>query len=572
MASTDALIAALPVLSAADGGAFTLVLTLLAGLGMLGVLVVVHEFGHFLVAKLFRIGVPVFSVGMGPKVASFWWRGTEYRLSALPVGGYVRMAGADPFGEEDPDAVVDPDDDFMQKPVWQRLLVMLAGPGFNLALPFVLFTGVLMLGEPQADGVIGSVRYGSPADVAGVQVGDRLVAIDGAPVDLWVDAVQHLSGPRDATVTFARDGKPYTVPFRADQMVGPVGMDVGVYGALGFSSLHLSTRVGVDDPTAPAYRAGLRTGDAIREVDGQAVGDWESLRAALSGPTHRVAYWRVTEGAVQALEAELVADPTWSPRAGEALPDPFGLLPVSLFAGGTAGGSAAEAAGLQADDRLLSVDGTPVRSWEDLVLLIGATVDPRSEAAPRAVDVQLVRDGQVLHRSFAPKITRSVELGQVVYRPVLGIKRYPDAYVEGPKVPRYYGPIEAFSRAVQETWFLVTGTLGMLANLVTGELRVQETIGGPIEIFRVAQAGAERGIFTYVRTIGAISISLGIFNLLPVPVLDGGQILFFAVEALRGRPLSIQLREKLQMAGVLAMVGLMLVVMVFDVNRWLTAE
>ena len=566
------LMAALPMIPG-NAGITGLGLTLLAGIVMLGVLVVVHEFGHFVIAKLFGVGVPIFSVGMGPRVAGLLFRGTDYRLSLLPLGGYVKLAGADPFGEEDPDAIIDPDEDFMGKPVWQRLLVMLAGPAFNLVLPFVLFTSVLMLGEPQVDAVIGMVRPGSPGELAGLKAGDRIVAVDGQATELWLDVAEAIDAPRNAEITFERGSQRFTVPFTDAQMRDADGVDVGLFGALGFSSFRESTRIGVDDPTSPAARAGMHTGDAIKAVDGVEVSTWDDLNAALTGSRHTLQFWRIEKGALVTRSATLVADATWAPRAEEPLPNPWGLLPSAMFVGGTAGGSPAEVAGVQADDRLLAVDGQILRSWDELVRNVAITVTENNpDAAPRAIVLTLVRDGAKIDLNFTPKMDRSVDMGQVRYRPIMGIKRYPDCFVDGPHVPKYYGLGEAFTRAAQETWFLVTGTLGMLANLFTGELKVQETLGGPIEIFRIAQQGAERGVFVYVRTIGAISISLGIFNLLPVPVLDGGQILFYAVEGIRGRPLSIQLREKLQMAGVLALVALMLVVMVFDVNRWWTAE
>ena len=153
--------------------------SLLAGLVAIGILVVLHEFGHFLFAKLFGVGVPVFSVGMGPRLFGFHFRGTDYRISALPLGGYVRMSGADPFGEEDPDEVVAPEEDFMRKPIWQRLLIMFAGPLFNLAFPFVVFTIVLMLGEPRSVSEIGLVLEDTPAFDAGLREGDHVVAVDG---------------------------------------------------------------------------------------------------------------------------------------------------------------------------------------------------------------------------------------------------------------------------------------------------------------------------------------------------------------------------------------------------------
>ena len=132
----------------------TLLTYILAGLVMISFVVVIHEFGHFIVARAFGIGTPVFSVGMGPRLFGFMWKDTDFRVSALPLGGYVQMAGADPFGEEDANSWVDPEEDFMKKPVWQRLLVMLAGPAMNIGLPFVVFTGVFMLGDSLRDNQI----------------------------------------------------------------------------------------------------------------------------------------------------------------------------------------------------------------------------------------------------------------------------------------------------------------------------------------------------------------------------------------------------------------------------------
>jgi regulator of sigma E protease len=559
------------VFGVGDGGLMDYFVMIPAGLFMLGSLVVIHEFGHFIVAKAFGIGVPIFSVGMGPRVAGVYWRGTDYRLSGLPIGGYVKLAGADPFGEEDPDAMVDPEENFMNKPVWQRLLVMLAGPGFNLALPFVLFTAVMMLGEPLPDGVIGYVRPESPADRLGVEVGDRLVAVDAEPVALWIDAYKALEKPRDATITLERDGARFEVRFTSEDMTNVV--DLGTYGNLGLWSFSQSTRVGVDDPKSPAARAGLVSGDAITLVDGAEVKTWDELVAALAGPQHVVTYLHADGRSISTHNATLRADAAWQPRAGDEAVGPFGIVPIGLFAGQVSSDSAAEAAGVQSGDRLLAIDGNNLASWNDLVEGVAKSVDwTQPEVAPREVELTVVRDGEPVDLQFAPRMTTTADFGEIRTRPILGIAQYPDAVVEGPKVPKYYGPVEAFQRATEETLALSAGILTMLGQLVTGGRGIGQTFGGPVAIFRIAQEAAERGLYTYVRAIGMISISLGVVNLLPIPVLDGGQILFFSVEGLRGRPMSLALREKLQMAGVLALVGLFLVVMVFDVQKWLGGE
>lgn len=547
-------------------------LMIVAGLVMVCVLVVVHEAGHFLVAKMFRIGTPVFSIGMGPRLFGFEWRGTDYRISALPVGGYVRMAGADPFGEEDPDDAVAPEEDFMRKPVWQRLLVMVAGPAANLILPFVLFTGVLMLGEPQPDNTVGTVLPGSPAEEVGLREGDRIVEAAGREVDVWIDFVRrldaHAGGPIPLVVE--RDGQrvalelpPGAVQHTHDGLVDTE--------RLGLWSSRVSSRIGVDDPASPAGRAGLRTGDGIVEVDGRAVATWNDLLGALEpGRSHTVRAARAEDGRVVHLSFTLEPDPSWSPRADDPLGNPWGVTPALVYVGAVVEGLPAAAAGIRPDDRLYRIDGQPVRTWSDLTAYVGATVERAGpDAAPRPLTVDLVRAGELVTLQFTPSVERDVVRGSVRYRPLMGIQQYPDAWRGAPEIKKYYSLVEAVPRATEEATMVLKGTLGVLGNLLTGELQPSESIGGPIEIFRAAGEGAKEGIFTFARLMGTISFSLGIINLLPVPVLDGGQIVFYAIEGLRGRPLSLELRERVQMVGVLALVAVMLMVTVMDVSRWL---
>jgi regulator of sigma E protease len=568
----------------------SLLATILAGLVMLGVLVVVHEFGHFIVAKLFKVGVPVFSVGMGPRVFGFHWRGTDYRLSMLPVGGYVKMSGADPFGEEDPDAYVDPDEDFMRKPVWQRLLVMLAGPGFNLALPVVLFTILAMSGEPQAGPVVGSVYAGSRAAELGVMPGDVITEANGMPVEVWADIYPAMDAAYESGGTLdlelERDGKTYEASF-------PMKRTTLRYDVFGIDDKRISSRIGIDDPTSPAWKAGLRTGDAILAVDGNEVADWYAMRLAIDqGEKHELTVARIVEkdGAKEMVEEKitLAADPTWAPREGETWPDRYGILPVMLFVGTVPDADAPAAkAGVKPEDRFVAVDGVPVRSWAELLGLVGSTVpqvDDESAApsmgcsgsteepsvSPRELELTLRRNGELLVLKFAPELKREVDL-EVRYRPIMGITQYPSATVDAEEVSKRYSFFEAVPRAFEHTWITGVRTVSILAALVTQERSIGESLGGPIEIFRIAAKGVELGPWYFVRLIGTISISLGIFNLLPVPVLDGGQILFYSIEGIRGRPLSLAIREKLQMAGVLALVALMLIVAVLDVNRLITS-
>lgn len=549
---------------------------LAAGLTMIGVLVVIHEFGHFLFAKLFGIGVPVFSVGMGPRLFGLNFKGTDYRVSLLPIGGYVQMSGADPFGEEDAHSRVDPDLDFMKKPVWQRLIVMFAGPAFNLILPFIVFTAVLMLGDPQPPAVVGYVVEGSPAESVGLEVGDRVLTADGESIEVFSDLVRHLDDHATQPITLGieRDGAPR-------QVVLPVGSVRRTFDglldleAIGIFSSFRSSRIGVDDPTSPAWVAGLRTGDLITEIDGQPVELWDTMITLLTPDrSHTVKGVRVDEATPQLrepLEFVLNPDPTWSAREGDYWRGSWGLVPVINYVGRVMPDSAAAAAGMESADRLFAIDGTPVRSWSDLNGLVARSMDGRTqEQGPRTIAITVVREGELKEVVLAPRITREIVGAEIRYRPLMGVERYPSGYVPSELVQKYYSVFEAVPLAVEQGATVLQATFGVLYKLITFDLKPQEALGGPVEIFRAAGQSAEAGLFSFAKLLGTISFSLGIVNLLPVPVLDGGQILFYAIEGIRGRPLSLDLREKVQMVGVLGLAALMLMVTVMDVNRWLS--
>ncbi len=551
-----------------------IVTTGIAGLAMIGFLVWIHELGHYLVAKAFRIGAPVFSLGIGPRLAGFKWRGTDWRISMLPVGGYVQLEGADPFGDPDGDADVDPESDFMRKPVWQRLLVMAAGPVANLVLPILLFTTVLMLGEPQPDNHVGLVLPDGGAAAAGIQPGDRLVAVEGHRVAVWGDLMDRLAGRagRDTRITLERGGQTLDVVLDGSGLAltefdridsNPIGMYQSSY----------SSRIGVDDPSSPAGRAGLRTGDAIVEVDGTPIANLEALRAALAvGERHQVSVLTQQAGAVARRDGiALESDRNWAPREGDPLADRFGLIPVLAFVGTVTSDGAAAQAGILADDRLWSVDGHPIANWSDLVTRVGATVEtPSAEAVPRPLQLVVYRGGEQIAVVLTPRLQRDIVISEVRWRPVMGVTQYPDVYVEGGIVKKYYSFFQAIPRALTETKLVALHTFTSLGNLLTGELKIREGLGGPVAMFRTAAMAWNDGPFAFARTIGIVSFGLGVMNFLPVPVLDGGQILFYSIEGLRGRPLSHQLRERVQAVGVLALVALMLLVTLFDIDTWLS--
>jgi len=552
-----------------------------AAVGMIAILVFIHEFGHFIVAKACGVHVKVFSIGFGRRLLGVEYRGTEYRLSVLPFGGYVQMAGADPFGtgEEDDDCLDDPSKAFLRRPVWQRLLVVSAGPAFNLALPLVLFTVLLMAGEPQPSNQVGMVEQGGLAHQIGMKSGDSISSVDGQPVGTWNALAKQLgtweSGPHSLTIQ--RDGvsRTHSIDFDLDSKVG-----------LGISHLRPDAVIGVDSPDSPAGRAGLKTGDQIVAVEGVATGDWVSLDRALDTPKATVSITLADDRTLS-----LSKHPGWSPHdAGlSAVPSAlWGLRPTSIFVGNvgetvskdstdlfegcrpSAARPQAPAyrAGLREGDRFLRIDGRLVRGWSDVLEGVRSTMDGDGESATaRPLQLEVVRSGEVIDVNLTPTVIRDTNaLGRYYYRPILGVMRM-GSLTEGPSVRVYYSFTRAVSRAFDETTRLSGYVIEQIGKLITGAAAVQKSLGGPVEMVRQASSAADQGIFVWARLMGMLSISLGIINLLPVPVLDGGQFLFYAVEGMRGRPLSLAIRERAQQIGVLFLVLLMMSVLFFDLRR-----
>ncbi len=548
----------------------TVLVSLISGLTMIAILVVVHEFGHFLFARLFRIGAPVFSIGMGKRLFGVQYKGTDFRVSLLPIGGYVQLLGVDPFGEEDAEAnVLDDDQSFMSRPVWQRVVVMAAGPGFSLLFPVIVFALVFMWGQPRLDTAVGTVLPGTPAAEAGFQTGDVLVAVDGQPIEIWSEWVSHAEDvhPKGVSFDVQRDGAPVQLHLPA----GAIGF--GIDGAIDQNRIGLlhqiaSTRVGVDNPESPAAKAGLLIGDLIRKVDGEEVTNWYQLHDALGATgTHDIELDRLVGDEIKPVSTTLVMT-AWDRDRADPMVDVWGMVPIQVYIDRVKDDSAASAAGLLPNDRLYAVDGVRVRSWTEVTWLVAATVSHDGpNATPRELNLEIVREGTHMERRFTPTLERDVFNGEPRWRPLMGVYAYQAAWNMGDTVVKSYGPVMATSLALESSGKVIHRVFLTLGYLFTGHLTPKESVGGPVAIMQVAGQVAEAGFLPWVQTMAMISFSLGIVNLLPVPVLDGGQILFYSIEGIRGRPLSLAIRERVQMISVLGLAVVMVLVLVMDISR-----
>jgi len=447
----------------------TIGLYVAAALVVLGVLIFVHEAGHFLVAKAVGIQVLRFSLGFGRPIAS-WRRGeTEYWICWIPLGGYVKMAGLEdePVGESleggTSDVPIDPARAFDRQPLWARIAVILAGVTMNVILAFLIYAGLL--------------------------------AVKGAP--------------RLATTTID------SVALAA----GAAGLD------------------------------GLAAGDRITRVEGRPVASWDAVLEGVL--TARTEIHFEVEGRPTAVVVRLAADDDSLRRTVARALVP--LIPPTI--GFVEPGKPAARAGIKPRDQLLRADGDTLRSWGDAVRIIRAS-------AGRPLRLDLWRDGRVVPVTVVPEerpATDTTGGGPRVYGQI-GVQNDP------PTTFVALGLGRAIVAGADQTLGTAAAVVGILKGLVTREVPLRE-IGGPIAVAQMSGQAARLGGAWFLRFMAFFSVSLAVLNLLPIPVLDGGHLMFLIAEGVRGRPLSVALRTRLSQIGMLVLLGIMALALTNDVLR-----
>jgi len=454
--------------------------TLVSFILVLGVLVFIHEFGHFVLAKRAGVYVEAFSFGFGPRLIGWKRGGTDYRICAIPLGGYVKMVGEDPK-DEGAGRV----DSFAAKSVWARLKIVVAGPLMNLALPFLLMPLVYLLGVEQPaylnePPVVGWVVPDSPGQKAGFQIGDRILAIQSEETPTWEKAL----------LTFAAN------------LDKPLPVEV------------------------------LRDGSRVElEVTPESAG-W--------GPPNT--------GLLQAMP----------PALGELEP-----------------GSPAEAAGLKAGDRVVAVDQAPVRHWEQMSEIIRShpgqsllfTYEREGQTqsvaiTPRAVTLENESSVRQRIRGVLERI-RIVAKSEPQQTEVVG--QVGIRYLQ-PSVLVHYGLWESIRNGARHIGEITVMTFDVLGKLVTGSVS-PKTLGGPIIIAKMTGDAARHGLSNLLSFMAILSLQLGILNLLPIPVLDGGHVLFLSLEAVRRKPLSLRVRDLAQQVGFFLLIGFFLYISYNDLMR-----
>jgi len=448
-----------------------LAVTVLAFIVALGVLIVFHEFGHYLIARFFGVKVLRFSIGFGRPLwrARFGRDQTEWVIAALPLGGYVKMLDE----HEGPVAPEEAHRAFNRQSVWKRIAIVAAGPAANFLLAIAFYWALFVGGVQEAKPVVGTPDGGTVAEASGLTRGETILKINGEPMASWQQVrwrLLQLAVERQAARLEVIDPK---------QRLTWRTLDLSSFDLEGFDS----------DPLA---RLGLR-----------------------------------------------LDRPDVAPVIGKVVP-----------------GSVAEAGGLRPGDRVVSIDGGGIQVWEDVVKAV-------RRRPGKIVRFGVVRGGSRMEVQLRPETVQQngERFGRVGAAPQIDAES-----MKGLVTTVSYAPAAALSMALERTWETSVFSLRMLGKMVVGEVS-WKNLSGPVTIADYAGQSAQLGIGAYVAFLALISISLGVLNLLPIPLLDGGHLLYYVVEIFKGSPVSERAMELGQRLGLTLLLFLMAFAIYNDFNR-----
>lgn len=542
---------------------------------LLGILVFVHEFGHFIVAKFAGVKVEIFSLGFGKSLLKKKVGETLYQIALFPLGGFVKLYGQDPTDEVDPMLKIV---SFRHQSLLKRFLIVFAGPFFNIVLAILVFSIIYLIGSPSISTKISDLRYGSNAWEAGLKVGDTIEAINGEQVKDWEGLSNILNNIEADKVKVKTKTGEFDVKISKLLANNKFGQMVRMPQIDGLSPYSLSSLVGVVENNSIAASMGFKTGDLVLELNDEKLEKWSDLEDKLltykegqikvkikrqetyitlflngrSFPANSESReYKYLDGVIQDLDYSLANE--------------LGFFPAELFVSGfVKEGSAAKKVGLLEGDRLIAINETLLRrhiQLQNIVDEIGRTGND--------LNILIDRKGEILYFKIKPNEMSidSNNIGIKDKRFLLGIETY---YLPGPidktevkETNVFKALFLGFSKTLD--WVIVT-LLGFW-KLITGSVSFK-ALGGPLMLGKVAGDSMSLGIVYFLKIVAIISINLGLINLFPIPILDGGHILFYSIEFVIRRPLKDKYINFAQQFGFYVLVGLMVLAFYNDLARY----
>jgi len=479
----------------------------------------------------------------------------------IPFGGYVKMFG------DDPSANVPADQrqySFLHKPIPQRFAVVLAGPLMNLFFAIFIYSLIVGLGEEVAGPYAGDIAPESKAYAAGFRPGDRILKIDDVETPSWLDVQRQIesAGGKVVQVSVERKGEAQPVEFPAPVTVGDNDNIFSFHRQVGtIQGLTQDSRwtfFGIKDPASPAGKAGVPSLKLLVSVNGRKVQYWRDLQSTLKEtltPESQTVKLQIRDVEKPEKEAELRTFDVTLPQDWQTsadLPQALGLESAELYIYQVKKGSPAEKAGILPNDKVLRVGDQEVKAWNDVLTRV-------KSFDPSAQDLELVvqRNGEEKHIHARPEITTIMSpKGQEEHRYTVGITSGYSPIGPDPVTVRLSNPLKALRHGLIETAYMTEFIFMGIIRTIQGEVS-PKNIGGVITIGRVASHSFAMGYTYFMRMMGLISINLFLINLLPVPVLDGGHLLFYTIEGLKGAPLSMRKMEIAQQVGLMLLMFLM---------------
>jgi len=494
----------------------------------LGFIIFVHELGHFIAAKRSRIRVERFSIGFGPKLVGFNWGGTEYRISILPFGGYVKMAGENPS-----EGITGAPDEFASAPVEKRIFVAGSGPIMNFILGIIVFSILYMIGVPirQSDKTteIGYVVEGEPASSSGIKPGDRFISIDGRKVEnfddirIWISTHPN----KEMDILLLRDGKKLniTVQSQSEKIKG-----IGEVGMIGISP-PMNVEIGDISDSFPENED-VKLGDIVQTINGKPV---RHLMDILT---------EIEQSSGEEIHLQLIRGDTVHTVN---IPAAIEIMVVDVQHN-----SQAEKAGIPKNEIIQSINGKPIKSYKD--------IEQEARKNPGQPINLTFKSGKEFNLIPEFNDDEFVKFGLILKNYIGGI--YFTEHVDLQK----YNFITAWGKGAQKSFSVIVEVFTILKQLIFRDIS-PKYISGPVGIIQITASVVKTGASGMLYIIGFISVNLAIVNLLPIPIADGGQILLFGLEKLRGKPLSQRKQIIIQQVGIGLLIFLFMLITWNDVLR-----